>query len=91
MNEQEQEALQKALERTGRQLIESVEKLNMAMAKATAQFRETFEAAAKSLPGWTADADGWKYQPNPAEVKTREEAFASFDKRRKKGKKTWRF
>ena len=91
MNEQEQEALQKALERTGRQLIESVEKLNTAMAKATAQFRETFEAAAKSLPGWTADADGWKYQPNPAEVKTREEAFASFDKRRKKGKKTWRF
>lgn len=91
MNEQEQEALQKALERTGRQLIESVEKLNTAMAKATAQFRETFEAAAKSLPGWTADADGWKYQPNPAEIKTREEAFASFDKRRKKGKKTWRF
>lgn len=91
MNEQEQEALQKALERTGKQLIESVEKLNTAMAKATAQFRETFEAAAKSLPGWTADADGWKYQPNPAEIKTREEAFASFDKRRKKGKKTWRF
>ena len=91
MNEQEQEALQKALERTGKQLIESVEKLNTAMAKATAQFRETFEAAAKSLPGWTADADGWKYKPNPAEVKTREEAFASFGKRRKKGKKTWRF
>lgn len=91
MNEQEQEALQKALERAGKQLIESVEKLNTAMAKATAQFRETFEAAAKSLPGWTADADGWKYQPSPAEVKTREEAFASFDKRRKKGKKTWRF
>jgi len=88
MNEQEQEALQKALERAGKQLIKSVEKLNTAMAKATAQFRETFEAAAKSLPGWTADADGWKYQPNPAEVKTREEAFASFDKRRKKGKKT---
>ena len=87
----QQEALQKALERAGKQLIESVEKLNTAVAKATAQFRETFEAAAKSLPGWTADADGWKYQPNPAEVKTREEAFASFDKRRKKGKKTWRF
>jgi len=76
MNEQEQEALQKALERAGKQLIKSVEKLNTAMAKATAQFRETFDAA------------GWKYQPNPAEVKTREEAFASFDKRRKKGKKT---
>lgn len=91
MNEQEQEAMRKALEQTGKQLIKSVEKLNTAMAKATAQFRETFEAAAKSLPGWTADADGWKYQPNPAEVKTREEAFASFDKRRKKGKKTWRF
>lgn len=79
MNEQEQEALQKALERAGKQLIESVEKLNTAMAKATAQFRETFEAVAKSLPAYSA------------EIKTREEAFASFDKRRKKGKKTWRF
>lgn len=87
----QQEALQKALERAGKQLIESVEKLNTAVAKASAQYREVFEAVAKSLPGWTADADGWKYQPNPAEIKTREDAFANFDKRKKKGKKTWRY
>ena len=91
MNEQEREAPQKALERAGKQLIESVEKLNTAMTKAIAQFREAFEAAAKSLPGWTADADKWEYRPYSAEIKTREEAFASFDKRRKKGKETWRF
>ena len=91
MNEQEREAPQKVLERAGKQLIESVEKLNTAMTKAIAQFREAFEAAAKSLPGWTADADKWEYRPYSAEIKTREEAFASFDKRRKKGKETWRF
>lgn len=90
MNEQEQEALQKALERAGKQLIESVEKLNTAMAKAADQYRKTFEAAAESLQRLSANADGWKFQITPGEIKTREKAFASFDKRRKKGKETWR-
>lgn len=91
MNDSQQEALQKALERTGQQLIEAAEKLNKALAKAAVQFPENLETAFKSFPGWTEDTDCWEQQINPAEIKTREEAFASFDKRRKKGKKTWRF
>lgn len=82
----QQEALQKALERTGKQLIESVEKFNTAVAKAAEQYRKVFETVAESLPGWTVDQEHWNYNPNPEEIKTREKAFEGICKRRKKGK-----
>jgi hypothetical protein len=74
------------LEKLCKKYAEAGRGLSKACETAADSYARVFEAIAKSLPGWYADADGWKYDPGLAEKLTRDEAFKGLTKRRKKGK-----
>lgn len=74
------------LEKLNKEFVEAGRELTKACDMAARSYARAFRAAAKSLQGWYADADGWKYDPGPAEKLTRDEAFKGLTKRRKKGK-----
>ena len=75
------EAYDKACEKAA----DALQQLGPAAEKAAESFRRAIEAAAKTIPGWSSDKDGWPFKPGE-EILTRDEAFSGLHKRRKKGK-----
>jgi hypothetical protein len=77
---------QEALERAGRQMVESIKRLNKAVTNALEQYRNVFESVAEAFPGWASGVNGWTDNEKQPEVLTRDEAFAGLNRSRKKGK-----